>query len=438
MGGIKGKVLAAARAGIETVVMPRRNAKDLVEVPDDVRASSTSSSSTPSTRPSPTRSRRHGLTPVRVALVHDWLTGMRGGERVLEELLALAPEADLFTLVHVPGATSAAIEEHPIHTSFLSRLPGIARHYRVFLPLFPAAVERFDLSGYERVISCSHAVAKGVRVPPGAQHLCYCLTPMRYVWDQQDAYLGRGVRRWLSRPLVSYLRRFDCRTSTPDRVHRFVAASRAVRDRIARHYRREARVVHPPVDSERIRPGTGAPSGDYYLLVGGFVPYKREDIAVEAFRRLGRRLVVAGDGPGRRRLQAHAPAHVEFTGRVSEAALLALYQGCRALVHPQEEDFGIVAVEAQAAGRPVIALGRGGALDTVRPLADAPEAGDATGVFFDRQDPEGLIEAVERFEANEESFDPRVVRRWAEGFGRERFRRELRAELATLDSTPSA
>ncbi len=374
---------------------------------------------------------------MRVALVHDWLTGMRGGERVLEELCALHPKADLFTLIHVPGATSATIEEHPIHASFLSRLPGIARHYRLFLPLFPAAIERFDLSGYERVVSCSHAVAKGVRAAPGARHLCYCLTPMRYVWDQQDAYLGQGARRWLSRPLVSYLQRFDRRTSGPDRVHRFVASSRAVRGRIERHYQRRANVVHPPVDTERIRPDPRGAAGDYYLLVGGFVPYKREDLAIEAFRRLaGRRLLVAGDGPTRPGLQRGAPPNVEFRGRISDAELLALYQGCRALVHPQDEDFGIVAVEAQAAGRPVIAFGRGGVLDSVRPLDGDAGGPGATGIFFGAQDSEALAEAVLRFEAAEGRFEPAVIRRWAEGFGRERFRRELRAEIALLDSTP--
>jgi glycosyltransferase involved in cell wall biosynthesis len=369
---------------------------------------------------------------VRVALVHDWLTGMRGGERVLEELARMFPDADLFTLVHIPGTTSPALDARNVHASFLSRIPGIARHYRLWLPLFPTAVRRLDLSGYELVISCSHAVAKSVRVPPEARHLSYCLTPMRYVWDQRDAYLGRGPIRLLASPLVAYLRRFDRATSGPGRVHRFVAISRAVRDRIARHYGRRAEVVHPPVATDRIRPGERA-AGDFYLLVGGFVPYKREDLALEAFRSLGRRLIVAGDGPARRRLEAKAPANVEFTGRIPDDELARLYAGCRALIHPQEEDFGIAAVEAQAAGRPVIAYGRGGAVDSVRPLpADRGDPASATGLFFDRQEPAALVAAVERFEQHEALFDPRRIRAWAEGFSPERFRAGLTAQIEAL------
>jgi glycosyltransferase involved in cell wall biosynthesis len=361
-----------------------------------------------------------------VALVHDWLTGMRGGERVLEELVGLFPDADVFTLVHVPGATSAVIDARPIRTSFLSRIPGIGRHYRMWLPLFPTAIERLDLSGYDRVVSCSHAVAKGVRTPDRAHHVCYCLTPMRYVWDQQQAYLGRGVKRLAAAPLTAYLRRFDRRTSSCERVDRFVSISTAVQERIARHYGRESRIVHPPVATDRIRP-SGADPQDFDLLVGGFVPYKREDVAIEAFRRLGRRLVVAGDGPGRRRLAAGAPENVVFVGRVSDSELTRLYADCRALVHPQDEDFGIAAVEAQAAGRPVIALGRGGARDTVRPLGGA--GATPTGIWFDDQNPGSLEQAVHVFEKQEAEFDPQAIRRWAEGFSRERFRREILAEI---------
>lgn len=348
---------------------------------------------------------------------------------MLEELCDLFPEADVFTLVHVPGSTSARIERHPIHASFLSQLPGIRRHYRAWLPLFPAAVRSLDLAGYELVLSCSHAVAKSVRVPPGARHLCYCLTPMRYVWDQREAYLGTGPLRLASLPLAAALRRFDRLHSGPDEVHRFVAISSAVRDRIERHYGRSAAIVHPPVDVARIRPD-GRPPDDFYLLVGGFVPYKREEIAIAAFRRLGRRLLVAGDGPGRRRLQRRSPANVEWLGRVPDPELARLYARCRALVQPQEEDFGICAVEAQAAGRPVVAFGRGGAVDSVRPLSRSGEA--ATGVWFDHQDPESVVAAVERFEKHEATFDPRLIRAWAEGFGRARFVRELRAEIEAV------
>lgn len=366
---------------------------------------------------------------VRVALVHDWLTGMRGGERVLDELCGLFPDADLYTLVHVPGSTSKRIEARRIFASPLSRIPGAARHYRKLLPLFPWAIERFRLADYDLVLSSSHAVAKGVRVPRGAVHLCYCFTPMRYVWDQADAYLGHGLRRVLAAPLVRYLREFDVRTSTPSRVHRFVAISKLVADRIFRHYGREASVVYPPVDVDRLRPSAASPE-DFYLLVGGFVPYKREDLAIEAFRGLGRRLVVVGEGPMRPALAARAPANVTFLGRVPDQELARLYARCRALLYPQEEDFGIVALEAQACGRPVIAFGRGGALETVIPLRSEQPAGTPpTGLYFDTQTPEALASAVRIFEANEESFIPQAIRAHAERFSPARFRAQIGAEI---------
>jgi glycosyltransferase involved in cell wall biosynthesis len=251
---------------------------------------------------------------------------------------------------------------------------------------------------------------------------------MRYVWDQIDAYLGRGARRALAWPLVSYLRRFDVRTSTPQRVTRFVALSQAVAARIHDHYGRKAAVVHPPVDVDRIQPSGEAPD-DFYLLVGGFVPYKREALAIEAFRERGRPLVVAGDGPMRRKVEAAAPANVRFVGRLSDDELTGLYQKCRALVYPQEEDFGIAAVEAQAAGRPVIAFGRGGVLDTVRPLRSGGDASSATGVWFDEPHPRSLADAVRRFENIENDFDAGRIRAWAEQFSPERFRRELQYEI---------
>ncbi len=353
---------------------------------------------------------------------------MRGGERVLDELCGIFPDADLYTLVHVRGATCPRIEARRIFASPLSRLPGAARHYRKLLPLFPWAIERFRLDGYDLVLSTSHAVAKGVRRPPDAPHLSYCFTPMRYVWDQADAYLGRGLRRALAAPLVAALRRFDLRTSGPDRVTRFVAISETVRARIARCWNRDASVVYPPVDVERLRPD-GRPPDDFYLLVGGFVPYKREDLALEAFRALGRPLVVAGDGPSRAALAAGAPANVRFLGRVSDEELARLYARCRALVYPQDEDFGIVAVEAQACGRPVIALGRGGAAETVLPLGGPSIAGPPTGVHFVEQTPDALVEAVHAFEQNQTAFDPAAIRRHAEVFSAPRFRREIRAQI---------
>ncbi len=370
---------------------------------------------------------------VRVALVHDWLTGMRGGERVLHELAALYPDADLYTLVHLPGSTSERIERLRIRTSPLSQLPGIARHYRKLLPLFPWAIERFELRGYDLVVSTSHAVAKGVRVAHATPHFCYCFTPMRYIWDHADAYLGRGLRRAMASPLLAYLRRWDRRTSSSERVTRFVAISRTVAQRIHTHYGREADVIYPPVDVECFQPRPVAGERPY-LLVGGFVPYKREEIALQAFAALDLPLWVAGDGPQRAALQAAAPANVRFLGRVSDAQLADLYASCRALIYPQEEDFGIIPLEAQAAGRPVIAYGRGGATETVVPLAESNGA-DPTGIWFEPQTPEALCEAVRRFEAHEALFHTEAIRKHAERFSAERFRREIaRAIEETLTS----
>lgn len=369
---------------------------------------------------------------MRVALIHDWLTGLRGGERVLDELLAVWPEADVFTLVHAPGATTARIDARVRATSPLQRVPGAARHWRKLLPLHPWAVRRLRVDGYDLALSVHHAVAKSARIAPGTPHLCYCLTPMRYVWDQADAYLGRGPRRLAAAPLVAALRRFDRAAAGPHQVDRFVAISRAVADRVQRHYGRPAAVVHPPVDTERFQPD-GRPPDDFYLLVSAFVPYKRDDLALAAFARLGRRLVVVGDGPGRSAAARRAPRHVEWTGRVSDAELARLAARCRALVQPQEDDFGITAVEVQAAGRPVIAFGRGGALDTVLPLVGPPDAAArATGVWFEEQTPEALVRALHRFEAAEGFFDPKAIRAHAERFSAPRFRAEIEREAAQL------
>lgn len=364
--------------------------------------------------------------------MHDWLTGLRGGERVLDELCGLFPDAEIYTLVHVRGSTTPRIEARPVHESPLARLPGGRRHYRRWLPLHPWAVRRLRPTGFDLVLSTHHAVAKAVPVAPGTPHLCYCLTPMRYVWDQIDAYLGRGARRALATPLVAGLRRFDVRSATPRQVTRFLAISETVAARIDRLYGRSARVLHPPVDVERVRP-SGAPPEDYFLLVAGFVPYKRDAAAIEAFRGTGRRLVVAGDGPSRERLARAAPPEAELVGRVSDAELARLYAGCRALVYPSEEDFGLVPVEAQAAGRPVIALGRGGATETVVPLEEgAAAASAATGLWFPEPTPESIRAALRRFELVERFFDPKAIRSHAERFAAPRFRAAMRAEVEAL------
>ena len=346
---------------------------------------------------------------MRVALVHDWLTGMRGGERCLEAFCEIFPDADLFTLVHVPGSVSPVVERRRVVTSFLQRLPGAGSGYRRYLPLFPAAVRRFDLRDYDLVLSSSHAVAKSVRVPAGALHVCYCFTPMRYVWDLYDEYFGAGAGR-LTRmampPLAAALRRWDRRTAAG--VHRFVAISHFVADRIRRAYGREADVIHPPVDVARFR--IEEAPGDYYLVVSALTPYKRVDLAVEAANRLRRRLLVVGTGPEAARLHALAGPTVELLGWRDDEAVAELYARCRALVLPTLEDFGITPLEAMAAGRPVIAFGRGGARETVVPPG-GPEP--PTGLFFARQVVEDVIDGIRRFEADPDRFEPKALRRRA-------------------------
>jgi len=356
----------------------------------------------------------------RVALVHDWLTGMRGGERCLEVLCELFPDAPLFTLLHVPGSVSPQIEHRRIVTSFVQRLPQAAVRYRHYLPAFPLAIRRFDLSGYDLVVSMSHCVAKSVRVAPGALHLCYCFSPMRYLWDLSSDYFGPGqglAARTLGPPLATALRRWDRRTAG---VHRFVAISRHIADRIRRAYDRPADVIYPPVDVQRFEIAEAA--DDYYLVVGALVPYKRIDLAVAAATRLGRRLLVVGTGPEDARLRALAGPTVRFLGWRSDAEIAQLYARCRALVFPAVEDFGITPLEAAAAGRPTIALGRGGALETMVGL-DATEA--PTAVFFEEQSVDALVEAMRRFEAAADRFDAKALRARAEAFDRPVFKQRL-------------
>ena len=365
-----------------------------------------------------------GTESMRVALVHDWLTGMRGGERVLEALLELFPRAEIFTLIHRPESVSSLIESRTIHTSFVDHLPFAHGPYRYLLPLFPRAVESFDLDGFDLVISSSHCVAKGARPPSGVPHLCYCHTPMRYVWDQYQEYFGPGrasppVRAAIA-AIAPRLRRWD--VASVDRVDRFVANSACVSDRIRRHYGRTATVVYPPVDVERFGP---APTReDFYLVLGALVPYKRVDLAVEAFNRLGRRLVIAGEGSELPRLSKVAGPRISFLGRVTDTDVVDLLSRCRAFLLPGEEDFGITAVEAQAAGAPVIAYGKGGALETVIGVEDN---GDATGVFFHEPSPEGLMDAIERFESHDFSLD--ALQASAARFGSQRFKQEMRSQV---------
>jgi glycosyltransferase involved in cell wall biosynthesis len=350
----------------------------------------------------------------RIALVHDWLTGMRGGEKVLEVLCEIFPRADVYTLVHLPGHVSPAIESHRIYTSPLQNVPGIGAVYRHLLPFMPWAIERFDFSGYDLLISTSHCVAKAAIPAEGAKHVCYCHTPMRYIWDQYDAYFGPGRASWLVRQAMVRLRprlqRWD--VATVPRVHQFIANSENVRARIRRIYQRDASVIYPPVDVEFYCRGVSARQPDresFYLIVSALAPYKRVDIAIEAFRRMNRKLVVIGEGQERRRLKESAGSGIEFLGWLNQAELRSYYQRCRGLLFPGEEDFGIIPLEAMAAGCPVIAYRRGGALETV--------VENKTGIFFYAQTPQAIREAVKRFETL--SFHPADVSAHAGRFNRQ-------------------
>jgi glycosyltransferase involved in cell wall biosynthesis len=360
---------------------------------------------------------------MRTAVVHDWLNGMRGGEKVLEAILPLVPEPTIFTLFHVPRSVSAEIERHPIRASWLNRLPFSRRGYRHYLPLFASAVESFDLSGFDLVVSSSHCVAKGAIAAKGAPHLCYCHTPVRYAYDQFDLYFpeGRTRLRALKAAAVARLRAWDLRTAS--RPSEYLANSSAVADRIRQLYARSARVCHPPVDVGFFDPGSPASRGDFLLCVGALVPYKRYELAIEAARRLGRRLVLVGRGPEEARLRAIAPASsVEFVSDIGPEALRALYRGCWLYLQPGEEDFGISAVEALSCGTPVVAFSRGGARDVVRD--------GSNGVLYDGESGEDLAAAVER--ASGIQFDYTALRASALPFRPERFAEEFRGALGEL------
>ena len=367
------------------------------------------------------------MSALQVALVHDWLTGMRGGEKVLEVLCELHPAADILTLVHRRGSVSPTIERHAIRTSLVQRLPTATTHYRRYLPLFPFAIEQFSLDRYDLVISTSHCAAKGV-VPPGrARHVCYCFSPMRYAWDQFDAYFGPDrvgpiASRWFYRPVLARLARWDAASSS--RVHRFVAISRYVADRIRRYYNREAAIVYPPVDTVFYQPADVSPQS-HFLIVSALVPYKRIDLAIAACERIGARLRIVGEGPERRRLAQLAGPGTELLGWLSDEEIRDEYRRAAAVILPGEEDFGIVPLEAQACGRPVVALARGGALETVRD-------GD-TGVLFADPSVESLASALVR--ARDTRFDASRIRTHAEQFSRERHVHQMRA---LIDETMAA
>jgi glycosyltransferase involved in cell wall biosynthesis len=388
--------------------------------------------------------KKRKASDLKIALVHDWLTGMRGGEKCLAALCRRFPDAELFTLLHARGRTTPAIERMRITTSFLQRVPQIERHYRYWLPWMPRAIESLRLpTDVDLVVSFSHAVAKSIRSPAGVPHVCYCFTPMRYAWQLRGDYFNqrsttafgrlaaalaphRPATGFLRDRLLDRIRRWD--RATADRVTHYVAISDTIARRIAECYQRPSVVIYPPVDTEFYTPGD-EPREAFYLCVSALVPYKKVSLAIEACQRLRRPLVVIGSGPEARRLARLAGPTARLLGWRSDAEIRDYMRRCRALLFPGQEDFGIVPVEAQACGAPVIAFGRGGATETIVP-ADERRVG--TGVLFGSQTPEALADAITWFERHPHQVSPALARRQACRFDADRYERELVAYLGRV------
>ena len=358
---------------------------------------------------------------MRVALVHDWLNQRGGAENVLEVLVEMFPQAPVYTSMYWPQAMPPCYREWDIRTSWLDRLPLIKAHHQPFLPLYPLAFQGFDLSGYDLILSNKSGFCHGVRIPATATHICYCLTPTRYLWDFEGYIAQEGVgplARWLVPPLLGPLRHWDL--AAAERVTAFVAISREVQARISAFYHRDSTIIHPPVDTGRFQPVEDRQ--DYFLIVSRLIPYKRIDLAVEACTKLGLPLVIIGEGRDRGRLEALAGATVRFLGRVSDVERTRYMSRCRAFLFPGREDFGIAPLEAQAAGRPVIAYAAGGALDTVTE--------GVTGALFHEPAAESLMEVLRTFD--EDAYDPITIRQSAERFDTAIFKRKLRAFISEI------
>jgi glycosyltransferase involved in cell wall biosynthesis len=364
---------------------------------------------------------------LKVAVVHEWFTHWAGSENVVEQIHRCFPDADLFALVDfLPEHQRSRIGHKQVRTSFIQRMPFARNRYRGYLPLMPLAVEQFDLSGYDLVISSSHAVSKGVLTGPGQIHISYIHSPMRYAWDLQHQYLresglDRGVKGWLAKWMLHKLRIWDMRTANG--VDQFVANSRFIAKRIWKVYRREATVIYPPVDIEAFTPEEG-PREDFYVCASRMVPYKRMDLIVQAFAGLpDRKLFVIGDGPDLPEIKKMASSNVEILGALPAEKLRYYLRKARAFIFAAEEDFGILPVEAQACGTPVIAFGRGGVLESVRGL----DHDNPTGMFFERQDVPAIRDAVMEFERHEDTISTQACRQNAERFSPDRFVREFQA-----------
>lgn len=371
---------------------------------------------------------------MKTAIVHDWLVTYAGAERALEQILALYPEADLYSLVDfIPPGQREFIRNKTVKTSFLQSFPFAKKKYRSYLPFMPLAIEQFDLSAYDLVISSSHAVAKGVLTNDRQLHVCYCYTPIRYAWDLRQQYLhesglDRGLKGMIARMVLNYVRRWDL--ASANRVDHYVAISHYIAQRIKRAYGKEATVIYPPVDIDTFVPSTKKEG--YYLTASRMVPYKKVNLLVESFSRMpDKKLIVIGDGPDYAKIRSVAGKNIELLGYQPSLVLKEYMQKARAFVYAAEEDFGIVTVEAQACGTPVIAFGRGGSLETVNPIEMGGDRGQSTemkptGLFFYEQTAEAVQEAVLRFEKEQDTFNATDLRKNAERFGKERFKQEFR------------
>ena len=372
---------------------------------------------------------------MRIAVVHHWFVTRGGGERVAECIAALFPQAELFTLLARDEGLPETLRGRKLHTSFLQRVPGAENIHRHLLPLYPEAVESLDLRGFDLVLSSDSGPVKGVRLSPGAVQICYCHSPMRYLWDGFDAYRAAmgPVTRFAFTATAGRVRRWDARAAA--RVTHFIANSQYVAERIRRAYGREATVLHPPIDLHRAEAVRAIVSGDHYLCAGRLVPYKRTELLLDACHRLGRPLRIAGAGPERGRLEKLAGqlgARVEFLGELPVDQLWAEYATCRALLFAADEDFGMVPLEAQACGRPVIAYGAGGSLETVRGVGP-----QATGAYFPEQTVDAAVAAILRWEgAAEAQFRPEHARTWAAQFATPLFLERYRAFV--LEHVPEA
>jgi glycosyltransferase involved in cell wall biosynthesis len=352
---------------------------------------------------------------MKVAFCHDWLTGMRGGEKVLEALCQLYPDSTIFTLLHKKGSVSPVIEQMEIKTSFIQKFPLAASTYRCYLPFFPTAIELFNLEGFDLIISSSHCVAKGAIIPQNSLHICYCHTPMRYAWNMYYEYFNKQRLGLISRMIIpffiNYLRMWDVTSS--NRVDYFIANSKNVTQRIKKFYSRSSVVIHPPIDTNFFQPGEQ--KKDFFLIVSALAPYKKIPLAIEAFNQLKKPLKIVGIGSEFRRLKRMAKSNIEFLGWISNEELLKLYQQCQAFIFPGEEDFGICPLEAQACGSPVVAFARGGVLET---LIDGE-----TGVLFNEPTVEALIEAIDKVEKI--SFNKEFIRHNALKFSKDKFKQNI-------------